>query len=207
MFNVKDRVVPFLQSKGLEASDVPKVLGTFITLKYATWTAFVIIGARYQPLSKLFRQPTRAAWSSNTSVRWREAAAQSRVGAWYRETTQRLAGRLGDGGNSRMLEFISRACGVKDARYLALGMAEGMILYKLTFPVHGPAEFLLSAEYYRQRNLQQLQQMLEDYEMWRIQAQVMEDLRELQRGVTDVFHEYVPSALEGRDLDVETQPE
>lgn len=43
----------YIKSFGLEAEDVPKVVGTFVFCKYATWGTGILLGVRYQPLRRL----------------------------------------------------------------------------------------------------------------------------------------------------------
>lgn len=43
----------FVRSLGLEAEDVPKVVGTFVCCKYMTWGAGIALGVRYQPLRRI----------------------------------------------------------------------------------------------------------------------------------------------------------
>ncbi|GMI24294.1 hypothetical protein TeGR_g8893, partial [Tetraparma gracilis] len=46
----------FLERRaGLSKAQIPWVLSTFLGVKYLTWGAFVLTGARYRPLSRLFR--------------------------------------------------------------------------------------------------------------------------------------------------------
>jgi len=47
------RLEGFIQSLGLEAEDVPKVVGAFVCCKYATWGTGIVLGVRYQPLRRL----------------------------------------------------------------------------------------------------------------------------------------------------------
>ena len=50
-----DRLGDFLQDRcGLNAEDVPPVLGTFISVKYTTWAVFIAAGVRWRPLSRVF---------------------------------------------------------------------------------------------------------------------------------------------------------
>mmetsp|Transcript_19263 Transcript_19263/g.41971 ORF Transcript_19263/g.41971 Transcript_19263/m.41971 type:complete len:302 (-) Transcript_19263:66-971(-) len=63
----------YLHSRGFAAEDIPKVLGAFVAAKYVTLGGFVVIGARYQPLSRLFVRrkalPALTAWARRQSLR------------------------------------------------------------------------------------------------------------------------------------------
>lgn len=50
---VGQRLKGYLESCGLAAEDVPKVLGAFVTAKYCTWAGAVVLGVRCQPLRRL----------------------------------------------------------------------------------------------------------------------------------------------------------
>lgn len=50
---VAQRLEDFLRNRGLEAEDVPKVVGACVAAKYATLVAGVAIGVRYQPVRQL----------------------------------------------------------------------------------------------------------------------------------------------------------
>lgn len=47
------RLEAFVGSLGLETEDVPKVVGTFVCCKYATWGVGIALGVRYQPLRRV----------------------------------------------------------------------------------------------------------------------------------------------------------
>lgn len=143
-----ERLEGYLRSRGLQGADIPKVMGTFVTVKYATWMAFVVAGARYQPLSRFFQKPSRAAWN-RVGVGLRERITSSRFAEWYRDKSKKLADRFAA---STVWSATSRALAL-DPRRFALGMAEGVILYKLTFPLHGPLELFLVVRYYRRKHL------------------------------------------------------
>lgn len=57
---VGQQLEEFLRNRGLEAEDVPKVIGACISAKYATLLAGVVIGVRYQPLRQMVLTRSRA---------------------------------------------------------------------------------------------------------------------------------------------------
>mmetsp|Transcript_26935 Transcript_26935/g.58618 ORF Transcript_26935/g.58618 Transcript_26935/m.58618 type:complete len:232 (-) Transcript_26935:89-784(-) len=57
-----ERLKDYLTSKGLSAADVPKIGAAWVAMKYATKGTLLIVGVRYQPLSRAFSrayQPLR----------------------------------------------------------------------------------------------------------------------------------------------------
>jgi len=50
---VGQRFRSYVESCGFDPEDVPKVIGTFVSVKYSTWAASVLLGIRCQPLRRL----------------------------------------------------------------------------------------------------------------------------------------------------------
>ena len=53
--SLHEHLANFLRSKGLAEKDIPKVLSSFFIAKYVTLVAFIFIGVKFQPLTKIFR--------------------------------------------------------------------------------------------------------------------------------------------------------
>jgi hypothetical protein len=69
----------------------------------------------------------------------------TRLGRWYGQTSEKIATRVAQNRYWVQLSSTLRM----DPRKLALGLAEGMILYKLTFPVTGPVGLYFVVKYYQ----------------------------------------------------------
>ncbi len=163
-----DRLERFLKDKcGLEPSQVPKVIGTFIGLKYVVWSGFLVVGARYQPVTRFFvrkmknvpiQMPKRATDARKAfndgyieqKYKITKDAPSSlfvRLGRSYQHHTSILAEKVA--ANSLWV-LISRSIR-QDPRYLAVGLAEGLVMYKLMIPIHIPVTLYLLVIYYQQK--------------------------------------------------------
>uniref|UniRef100_A0A7S2JE73 Uncharacterized protein n=1 Tax=Zooxanthella nutricula TaxID=1333877 RepID=A0A7S2JE73_9DINO len=54
-----DRLRDYLASKGLVGTDVPKIVAAWEVCKYSTKGVLVLVGIRYQPMSRLFQRAYR----------------------------------------------------------------------------------------------------------------------------------------------------
>jgi hypothetical protein len=73
------------------------------------------------------------------------ATVFTRLGNWYGHYSEKLATRVAA---NKYWASISSIMGM-DPRKLALGLAEGVILYKLTFPITGPLGLYFVVKYYQ----------------------------------------------------------
>lgn len=214
---VGQRLKGYIQSFGLEAADVPKVVASFMAAKYTTWGVFVVLGVRYQPLRCLARPRQQPSWFRRNHLRflsaWNRAKQQYGGGQLRRSHSQRLCnGQRSSNGNQRLASkaalparrrwreavrssFAKNLVKAKDALHrarssswygwasdkywylsdklaasaqksslwsgvsstlrvnpsnLALGFAEGTILYKLTFVLTAPLELWLIVKLFQQ---------------------------------------------------------
>lgn len=179
----------YVESWGFQSEDVPKIVGVFVGAKYFTLGAFVVVGARYQPLRRLFPRRERkshATWErvrhfmsqrhkllqsrlqeraqhariilqarsherahdaqKNLRKRLHERARDSlrqKWGGWYIWIAQKywyLSDKMQSSlQKSRALSAIIHHTGGNPVR-VALGVAEGFVLCKVTFPLWGPLE-------------------------------------------------------------------
>lgn len=174
--HVPASVQRYLHSIGLAPVDVPNVIATFVACKYATLASFVLVCARWRPVttqlqkaaastknqerlvrlyqnSRLARRVTRR--GSQFRERWekRKHALQAnamyrRWSTWYLEKTGKLSERVAA---NYLWALLSRRVFLSDPKFLAVGVAEGIILCKLTVPIHVPVVFWVSAMYWKQR--------------------------------------------------------
>mmetsp|Transcript_38600 Transcript_38600/g.86933 ORF Transcript_38600/g.86933 Transcript_38600/m.86933 type:complete len:297 (+) Transcript_38600:131-1021(+) len=89
---VGQRLQSVIQSCGLEAEDVPLVVGTFVSAKYVTWFASIGVSIRYQPLRRLLL--SRSSALSSTSVASLQPWAALRLRLWLPEAWNRARIRL-----------------------------------------------------------------------------------------------------------------
>jgi len=198
--SLHDRLERYLQSKGLEEKDVPKVLGWFVVVKYSTWLVFVCIGIRCQPLTKAFRRARvkgrarfiqeleridhmesdyakrfkqadkrRKAlkeWRSNVSdsmqkqrqtmskrmLRHRDILTKKDEPGWYRwvgdkynHHSQNLADKLA---SYESWTWFAQALH-QNPQSLAIGAAEGVILYKMTFVITAPISLWIITKFFQ----------------------------------------------------------
>ena len=160
------RLERFLKENcGLEPSQVPHVIGTFVGLKYVVWSGFAVVGARYQPVSRFLvrklgkmqmpkgAEKARKAFNDGyieqkyKIVKDEPSSWFVRLGRSYQHHTSNLADRV-----SQNALWIRVSQSIRqDPRYLAVGLAEGMILYKLFIPIHIPLTLYFIVLYYRER--------------------------------------------------------
>mmetsp|Transcript_56745 Transcript_56745/g.157992 ORF Transcript_56745/g.157992 Transcript_56745/m.157992 type:complete len:197 (+) Transcript_56745:112-702(+) len=165
---VGQRLQEYIRSRGFEAEDVPKVVGVFVAAKYATLAASVALGARYQPLRRLFPKRTPpSSWQRLKEAYGRrrrhflrrfsreEEASRRLWGGWYiwmAEHYWHLSDKLqATAQNNRLWSAMIKHAG-GNPRSLALGIAEGTILCKVTFPLWGPLELWLILSLFRRRD-------------------------------------------------------
>mmetsp|Transcript_66734 Transcript_66734/g.157142 ORF Transcript_66734/g.157142 Transcript_66734/m.157142 type:complete len:194 (+) Transcript_66734:41-622(+) len=160
---VGQRLQSYISNWGLDASDVPKVITIFLGAKYATLGVFIGLGARYQPLRRVFpkRRAVSSAWSQVKS--WanprKSAEPEPRWKGWYDwasdsywQVSDKLQARLQ---SNRWWMSLADRTGQSPAR-LVLGVAEGTLLCKLTFPLWGPFELLAIMSMLKRPNAQKL---------------------------------------------------
>jgi len=171
---VGQRLRSYIESRGLEPEDIPRVVGTFVAAKYITLCTSIVLGARYQPLRRLFpRKKARSGWEwikdrffANQNAA-REEELGRRWAGWYTWAAEKywyMSDKLQASAESNRFwrGAIERAGG--DPKAVALGVAEGTILCKVTFPLWGPLELLLIVKAFqlRRRALQAGDSLLPD---------------------------------------------
>lgn len=67
---VGQRLQGYLESCGLEAEDVPKVAGAFLTAKYLTWGASIALALRFHPLRRVFLSRQEALFGRGVARLW-----------------------------------------------------------------------------------------------------------------------------------------
>mmetsp|Transcript_56886 Transcript_56886/g.133467 ORF Transcript_56886/g.133467 Transcript_56886/m.133467 type:complete len:194 (-) Transcript_56886:29-610(-) len=157
---VGQRLQKYISSWGLDPGDVPKVITIFLGAKYVTLGAFVLVGTRFQPLRRVFpkRRTVTSAWSQ---VKSRLAAGAGRPqptpeGGWYEwasdkywQMSDKLQARLQ---TNRWWMSLAERTGQNPTR-LVLGVAEGTLLCKLTYPFWGPFELWAILYTLKQRSI------------------------------------------------------
>ena len=143
---LKERTEQYLNDKGVNPLDIPKALATFTGVKYVIWLSFVTAGMRYRPLKRLFNRPA--------PQRWR-ASFQRAYPEFYNRNYNRMVNAAEGVANTRVFRSIADTVSSPSARKnrsgAALGLAEGMLLYKLTLPIHLPLTFWAVTKYYMGR--------------------------------------------------------
>lgn len=153
---VGQRLKNYIQSHGLQADQVPKVVGVFMVAKYATLGTFIVVGVKYRPLQRLFprrrklsaferlKQVIRDPW---LALQQRDKVEMERLkqkwGGWYMWTAEKywyLSDKLqASAHSSRAWAFLMRQVGGNPSK-LALGVAEGTILCKVSVFLWAPPE-------------------------------------------------------------------
>eukprot|EP00931_Biecheleriopsis_adriatica_P102232 TRINITY_DN77229_c0_g1_i1.p1 TRINITY_DN77229_c0_g1~~TRINITY_DN77229_c0_g1_i1.p1 ORF type:complete len:214 (+),score=44.30 TRINITY_DN77229_c0_g1_i1:42-644(+) len=197
---VGQRLKAYIESWGLEAQDVPKVVTVFVGAKYATLGGFIFVGARYQPLRQLFprRIKNSSTWQRVKSFvkkpfsgvqdasEAEERAFREKWGGWYKWTAEKywylsdkMQGTLQR--NKALSALVSRTG--QDPTALMLGVAEGTILCKCTFPVWAPLELFIIMQAFRQQRSPSCPtpegNLMQRYER---AAAAMEDAQEMTSG-------------------------
>mmetsp|Transcript_54487 Transcript_54487/g.117965 ORF Transcript_54487/g.117965 Transcript_54487/m.117965 type:complete len:207 (-) Transcript_54487:143-763(-) len=185
----QDKVEKYLRHHGLGKVDVPKVMGTFLAAKYCTWLVLVSGGVRYRPFSRLFQRRASPAFGKARIRLQKELGAHQtwqvpgheaysrlveKASEQYQSLSQKLADRFA---NNRLWATVSELL-AQDPRLLAVGLAEGTILYKLTFPVTAPLELYIIVRWFQYRRA------TEDEDDG-LESHEIEDLRELAQGCQD----------------------
>lgn len=67
---VGQRLKGYIESCGLEAEDVPKVAGAFLTAKYLTWGASIALALRFHPLRRVFLSRQEALFGRGVARLW-----------------------------------------------------------------------------------------------------------------------------------------
>ena len=181
---VGQRLQKYIAGFGLEAGDVPTVITTFLSAKYVTLCVFIGVGARFQPLRRLFpRQPVSNAWSQvKTWAReTRDAQNLPRPNGWYgwaAEHYWKLSDKMQASlDQNRLWTILASKTGMKPGE-LVLGVAEGTLLCKLTFPIWAPLELWMIMNLLRRRR----RQNVDLYEEYSAAAEASEDASQLSPG-------------------------
>lgn len=155
-----DRIRTFLErSCGVRSEDVPNILGTFVAAKYVIYIGFLGVGVKYRPLGRFFptyvfrpsavlREPKKTVEKAMSSVYmsknygWefpKNPTLIERVAWFYSSYSDKIATKVS---RNSVWRNISQQWLGRDPKLLALGIAEGMIAYKITIPIHVPLTLL-----------------------------------------------------------------
>lgn len=206
---VGQQLKSYIESCGLAADDVPKVVASFMALKYGSYAATVLLSIRYHPLRRVFlarkealglghaglsAQPRRIVESARSKYRDVQASYRDAKGRWHSAGRELLLRqqllrsqqqqRLGPSGQkigwyawssakywqlsdklehaaseSRVWQALTRNLKL-EPKGLALGFAEGTILFKCILPLYMPLTLLLIVQVFKLRH-QRLHSVIE----------------------------------------------
>ena len=163
---IRERLESFLVDKcDVYPQELPKLFGTFITLKYLTWTVFAVGGVRFRPMSKIFTKKVAPKVQERMKHhRWtldfhkysgvthnpvptnlQPTKLFERAGKWYRHYSDIYSTKLAK--NDHWISF-SRLLR-QDPRLFAVGLTEGLLFYKITAPITIPATLYGVVKYYQ----------------------------------------------------------
>eukprot|EP01048_Picozoa_sp_COSAG05_P004907 COSAG05_NODE_278_length_12330_cov_14.132205_11_plen_275_part_00 len=128
----------WMRRKGVTTSDMAKVATSFYAAKWVTFAACLGLCVRFQPLRRTFK--------SGTAKRFLDDFI-SRHPKFYRKTQAKVLAGADRLAASRFFKPIPYALGTKP-KLFALALAENIVLYKLTFPLHAPLELWLIINFY-----------------------------------------------------------
>jgi len=117
---------------------VPTVLATFTAAKYFVWVGFLVTGVRFQPVRRLLKRPGPKRLRDNFVRRYPE---------FYSRNEKRILAGAEVVAKSRWFEPIGRRL-TTNQTHAALGLAEGMLCYKVFFPIHAPLTLWVVASAY-----------------------------------------------------------
>jgi len=152
-------VKDYLLTHGVNPLDIPIAIGLFKVAAYGTWIVITAACIRYRPVNYFFQSGLPRALLVRTKTRFPKACERLEnrvthtadiVAEW--KITQKLLGRL-----NKIKEDRSEAPETFKARArrnLGLGVAEGVLMYKITFPVWAPFYFFLILFYYSKRRME-----------------------------------------------------
>jgi len=144
---------------GVNPLDIPIAIGLFKVAAYGTWIVITAACIRYRPVNYFFQSGIPRALLVRTKARFPNACERlenrvthtaDTVAEW--RITQNLLGRLNKIKEERSEapeKFKARA-----RRNLGLGIAEGVLMYKITFPLWAPFYFFLILFYYSKRRME-----------------------------------------------------
>ncbi|CAJ1390541.1 unnamed protein product [Effrenium voratum] len=188
---VGQRLSKYIASWGLEPQDVPKVITTFLGAKYVTLCVFVGVGAAFQPLRRIFpRQQVSSAWyqvRAWAAEQRRRKELQTKWGGWYMWTSEKYW-RLSDKfqaslDRSKLWQHFAQRLGSRNPRALVLGLVEGTILCKVTFPIWGPLELWAIMHFMKHRGAIAATSPEGDlYEQYSHAANATEDAQDMSPG-------------------------
>jgi len=166
--------------------ELPKLFGTFFTVKYITWATFAIGGVRYRPMSKIFQQRVAPKvqkrmeghkWLSDfhryagikpsssplvrTASQLQPTKLFEKAGKWYQHYSFLYSTKLAKNDYWTSFSKLLR----QDPRLFAVGLTEGLIFYKLTAPITIPATLYGIVKYYQRIRVEgeeTIEEVLED---------------------------------------------
>lgn len=128
----------WMQRRGVSVSDVPRVITTFYIAKNVVFVAGLGLCIKVQPLRRFFQsgRPQRL-----------KLAFIARYPNFYSTAREKILSGAERLAASRFFRPLPEAIGTKPKAF-ALALAENMVLFKLTFPIHAPITLLCVMNYY-----------------------------------------------------------
>eukprot|EP01012_Entosiphon_sulcatum_P036256 TRINITY_DN4616_c0_g1_i1.p2 TRINITY_DN4616_c0_g1~~TRINITY_DN4616_c0_g1_i1.p2 ORF type:complete len:173 (+),score=35.45 TRINITY_DN4616_c0_g1_i1:209-727(+) len=121
----------YFAKRGLETRDIPRALIYFKGLNYGLWIGGIAVCYRFQPLRSIFRRPGPKRFKEWLQFKYPKVFARGE--AYVVSKSYQLA-------QSRFFKPLPDSLGL-NAREFALALAENIVLYKATMPVHLPMQF------------------------------------------------------------------
>lgn len=130
----------WIRRKGVAVADVPRVITTFYIAKNLVFVASLGLCIKFQPLRRLFQsgRPQRL-----------KLAFIAKFPNFYAKSREKILSGAERLAASRLFRPLPEALGTKPKAF-ALGLAENMVLFKLTFPIHAPLTLLCVINFYAQ---------------------------------------------------------
>uniref|UniRef100_A0A7S3V334 Uncharacterized protein n=1 Tax=Aplanochytrium stocchinoi TaxID=215587 RepID=A0A7S3V334_9STRA len=154
MGRLKEKAVNFIEGKGVSLDKVPTVIATFTVAKYFVWVGFLVLGMRFQPVRKTFQRPTPKRWKENFQKKYPD---------FYNRNQERVLTAANKVANSNWFKPIADRFSTNRA-HAAIGLAEGMLCYKIFFPIHAPLTlWVVATAYATKENKENTKGYLEQY--------------------------------------------
>jgi hypothetical protein len=129
----------WMTAKGVVVQDIPRVGLTFYCAKWATFCLSLGFCIKCRPLRRTFGRP-------GAPQRWL-LSFKARYPGFYARAHQKVLKSADYLAASRFFRPIPLALGTKP-KLFALALAENIVFYKITFPIHAPLELWLIIEFY-----------------------------------------------------------
>jgi len=149
-------VKDYLLNYGVNPINIPIAIGVFKIVTYTTWAVVTAVCIKWRPVSRFFRAGLPREGLEHIKVKipnaWQRFEGivnhtADKVSEW--RVTQKFFGRM----NVKQESFEETASyKARARRNLGLGVAEGVLMYKLIFPIWAPLYFYAIAQYYYKMN-------------------------------------------------------